>query len=177
MDLFNSGAVTNVLPYDGDAKYYGRILKLQPARDYMQHLLQDIEWRNDELVMYGRHLVMQRKIAWYAEEKYDYTYSNTKKQSQVWTPQLLKLKQLVEAASGHTFNSVLLNLYHSGQEGLSWHSDNEKEMGDQVIASLSFGAERIFAFKHKSTKQRVASPISKNSRKRKASSTSLAAVS
>ena len=50
-------------------------------------------------------------------------------------------------------NSVLLNDYSSGEVGMGWHSDDEKELGhNPVIASVSFGAERDFFLKHKTDK-------------------------
>lgn len=74
-----------------------------------------------------------------------------------WTHELLALKGMVEKRTGETFNSCLLNLYHNGDEGMAWHSDGEPELKkDGAIASLSFGAERKFAFKHKRTGEKVA---------------------
>ena len=87
-----------------------------------------------------------------------YTYSNTTKQALAWTKELSELKQIVEelAAGGIKFNSCLLNLYHNGNEGMGWHSDDEKSLEkNNTIASLSFGAERKFSFKHKESKQTV----------------------
>ncbi len=93
-------------------------------------------------------------VAWYGDQEYAYSYSNITKQALVWTPQLLEIKNKVEQVCGSAFNSCLLNLYHDGNEGMSWHSDNEKAMGkNTAIASLSLGAQRKFAFKHKATKQ------------------------
>jgi alkylated DNA repair dioxygenase AlkB len=85
-----------------------------------------------------------------------YTYSNTTKQALAWTKELSELKQIVEQLAGTKFNSCLLNLYHNGNEGMGWHSDDEKPLRkNNTIASLSFGAERKFSFKHKQTKQTV----------------------
>jgi alkylated DNA repair dioxygenase AlkB len=73
-----------------------------------------------------------------------------------WTKELLELKKITEDITGTTFNSCLLNLYHTGEEGMAWHSDDEKSLGkDSAIASLSFGAERKFLLKHKQTKQSI----------------------
>src|SRR5690606_22233269 len=92
------------------------------------------------------------------EKAFEYTYSNTTKRALPWTKELLKLKDVIEKVSGETFNSCLLNLYHNGEEGMAWHSDDEKDLQkDGAIASLSFGAERKFAFKHKETKEKVRS--------------------
>ena len=123
---------------------------------YLNRLLKTIAWKNDEVIIYGKHIVTARKAAWYGDKPYSYTYSNTTKQALAWTPELLELKALVENQSQSSFNSCLLNLYHSGAEGMAWHSDDESALGrNPVIASLSLGAERKFSFKHKSSKQNV----------------------
>ena len=63
---------------------------------------------------------------------------------------MLRLKATVEAIAGASFNSCLINLYHHGEEGMSWHSDDEPSLvRGATIASVSLGAERKFAFKHK----------------------------
>lgn len=154
MDLFTTGEPYNVLPYDGTAIYYGPIMPLAEADLYRDYLLQNAHWYHDETVLFGKHIVTARKIAWYADEPYEYKYSGTVRVATLWTPEMLELKLLIEEKTGATFNSCLLNLYHSGAEGMSWHSDDERSMGyNPIIASLSLGAERKFAFKHKTTKQ------------------------
>jgi alkylated DNA repair dioxygenase AlkB len=156
MDLFNSGAIVNLLPEDGTALYYGKIMSAEQARHYYEMLLNNIEWKNDEAYIMGKHFITKRKVAWYGDHNYSYSYSNTVKHALPWTKELLELKIMTEAISGTTFNSCLLNLYHSGEEGMAWHSDDEKSLGlNTTIASLSLGAERKFLFKHKRTKQIV----------------------
>jgi alkylated DNA repair dioxygenase AlkB len=154
MDLFSTATPANLLPHGGIVNYHGRILNSEQAHHYLDRLLHRIEWKNDEAVIFGRHIITKRKAAWYGDEGYAYTYSNTTKQALPWTKELLQLKQKVEEVSGETFNSCLLNLYHTGQEGMAYHSDDEKTLGkESAIASLSFGAERRFLFKHKQTKE------------------------
>ena len=156
MDLFNTQTSANLLPYDGEVNYYGRIMPPAGANHYLQILLDTIAWKNDEAVIFGKHIITKRKAAWYGDATYAYTYSNTTKQSLIWTKELLELKALVEKLTGTTFNSCLLNLYHNGDEGMSWHSDDESSLGlNTTIASLSFGAERKFMLKHKVTKHPV----------------------
>lgn len=153
MDLFNSQLVTNLLPYEGEAIYYGHVISIEKSKYYFEVLLHTIEWRNDEAVVFGKHIITDRKVAWYAGEAYEYTYSNTTKHALIWTKELLELKAIVEAETGETFNSCLLNLYHTGSEGMAWHSDGEKDLKEKgAIASLSFGADRKFSFKHKKSK-------------------------
>jgi alkylated DNA repair dioxygenase AlkB len=146
----------NWLPQDGVVNYYGHLFNQEDANNYFEKLLNTIEWRNDELVIFGKKIITKRKVAWYGEKPFEYTYSNTTKFALPWTKELLELKTAIEKETGETFNSCLLNLYHNGDEGMAWHSDGETELKkDGAIASLSFGAERKFAFKHKQTNQKV----------------------
>jgi|SRR5690606_25408713 len=146
----------NLLPEDGTVNYYGKLFNQQEADAYLESLLNDIQWKNDEAIIFGKKIITKRKVAWYGEKAFEYTYSNTTKRALPWTKELLKLKGVIEKVSGETFNSCLLNLYHNGEEGMAWHSDDEKDLQrDGAIASLSFGAERKFAFKHKETKEKV----------------------
>ncbi|SFI35222.1 alpha-ketoglutarate-dependent dioxygenase AlkB family protein [Halpernia frigidisoli] len=146
----------NYLPYDGTVNYYGKVVAEIDAEKFYFNLLNDIEWKNDEAVIFGKLIYTKRKVAWYAEDAFEYTYSNRTKKALKFTEDLLKLKKLVEEKTGETFNSCLLNLYHSGEEGMAYHSDGEKDLKmNGAIASLSFGAERKFSFKHKTTKERV----------------------
>jgi alkylated DNA repair dioxygenase AlkB len=157
MDLFNNDITRNLLPKDGIVNYYGKIMPLQKADQYFESLMANIEWRNDKAVIYGKLIITKRKVAWYGDTDFEYTYSNTTKRALPWTSELLELKFMAEEKAGETFNSCLLNLYHSGDEGMAWHSDGEKDLKKNgAIGSLSFGAERKFAFKHKSTKEVVA---------------------
>jgi alkylated DNA repair dioxygenase AlkB len=157
MDLFNNRDIDfNYLPYDGTVNYYGPMMSADKANSYLRALLENISWKNDEARIFGKHFITKRKAAWYGDEAYTYSYSNATKQALPWTSELMDLKQLVEEHTGTTFNSCLLNLYHNGDEGMAWHSDDEASLGkNTTIASLSFGAERKFMFRHKQTKQTV----------------------
>ena len=158
MDLFDEPLETpiNLLTRDGDVCYYGTLIPWQEADIHLTQLLEDIDWQNDEAVIFGKRIITKRKVAWYGDKPYSYTYSKTTKSALPWTPQLLSLKQQVEFKTGETFNSCLLNLYHDGSEGMAWHSDGETDLKKNgAIASLSFGAERKFSFKHKRTKEVV----------------------
>lgn len=156
--LFSIDSSENILPKDGQVNYFGAIVSLEIADALFLKLREEIEWKNDELVLYGKRIVTKRKVAWYGNLPFEYSYSNTKKQALPWNETLVELKNLVESSTGFTYNSCLLNLYHSGEEGMAWHSDDEKELLENgAIASVSFGAERVFEFKHKqdSTKVKV----------------------
>ncbi|GAA0876101.1 alpha-ketoglutarate-dependent dioxygenase AlkB [Wandonia haliotis] len=152
MDLFSSthNALENLLPFDGIVQYHGVIFSSEKADYFFQRLLETIEWRQDEAILFGKRIITKRKVAWYGDQTFEYTYSNTTKKAFPWTPELLVLKKIVESESGETYNSCLLNLYHNGDEGMAWHSDREKDLKKNgAIGSLSLGAERKFAFKHK----------------------------
>ncbi|MFT5761788.1 MAG: alkylated DNA repair dioxygenase AlkB [Polaribacter sp.] len=156
MDLFNQEKIQNILPYDGVTNYHGKILTQEQSEFYYQKLLSEIEWKNDEAVIFGKRIITKRKVAWYGNTDYYYNYSNVTKQALIFTKELLALKKIVEKESNATYNSCLLNLYHSGEEGMAWHSDGEKMLlKNGEIASLTLGAERKFSFKHKTTKQKI----------------------
>lgn len=158
MNLFGNSidSAQNLLPKDGTVNYYGKIFSLAEANFYLDNLLQNIEWKNDEAFILGKLIITKRKVAWYGDTDFEYTYSNRTKRALPWTKELLALKLKIETETGETFNSCLLNLYHTGEEGMAWHSDGEKDLKKNgAIGSLSFGAERKFSFKHKTTKETV----------------------
>ena len=156
MDLFDpltKEQPINVLPYDGTVQYHGAVIPPSLADNYYQALLNGIAWQNDQAIIFGKKVITKRKVAWYADRPYSYTYSKTTKTALPWTPMLMELKDIAQAESNETYNSCLLNLYHDGSEGMAWHSDAEKDLKKNgAIGSLSFGAERKFAFKHKQSK-------------------------
>lgn len=166
MDLFNNdiGGKHNILPKDGEVNYYGQVLSNINANSYYECLLETIVWKNDVAILFGKRIETKRKVAWYGDKPFEYTYSNNTKQALPWTEELRVLKKLIEEKTGETFNSCLLNLYHNETEGMAWHSDAEKKLKrNGAIASLSFGSERKFAFKHKATKEKISLVLSHGS--------------
>ena len=156
MDLFEQidNAPRNLLPRDGTVHYYGTAMPVSDADRYFDILQNSIAWQHDEAVIFGKKIITKRKVAWYAEQPFSYSYSGTIKSAHPWTNDLLALKEITEHLTGESFNSCLLNLYHDGSEGMTWHSDAERELKrNGAIASLSFGAERKFSFKHRKTKE------------------------
>mgnify|MGYP006074107499 CR=1 FL=1 len=150
----------NLLPQDGEANYYGVVFSTELADYFLAYLLNHIAWKNDEAIMFNKKVITKRKVAWYASGAFDYTYSKVTRSALPWTPELLDLKHRIEAISGETFNSCLLNLYHNGDEGMAWHSDSERQLKrNGAIASVSLGAERQFMFQHKNTKATHASML------------------
>lgn len=156
MDLFGNTPEANLLPCDGTVNYHGRVFTADEELRHFDRLVKDIPWKHDEVVIFGKRITTAREVAWYGDAGFAYTYSGTTKQPLAWTAELLELKAVVERLTGSRFNSCLLNLYHNGGEGMSWHSDDEKSLGENpCIASLSFGAERKFSLKHKRTAESV----------------------
>ncbi|MFZ1748940.1 MAG: alpha-ketoglutarate-dependent dioxygenase AlkB [Saprospiraceae bacterium] len=158
MSLFVNYAdsTANLLPKDGVVRYFGCQWDSTKATAYYHDLLQNIAWKNDEAMMFGKHIITKRKVAWYGDQPFEYEYSHIKKRALPWSDTLKSHKLHAEMVTGETYNSCLLNLYHSGEEGMAWHSDGEKDLKkDGAIASLSFGAERKFAFKHKESKETI----------------------
>lgn len=158
MNLFSDivDPIDNLLPCDGTVNYYGTVMDQKLSDRYFDSMMKSIEWRNDEAVIYGKVLTTKRKVAWYGAKAFEYTYSNITKRALPFTKELMELKVLCEQFTGDTFNSCLLNLYHTGNEGMAWHSDAEKDLKKNgTIASLSFGAERKFGFKHKVSGEKV----------------------
>jgi alkylated DNA repair dioxygenase AlkB len=137
-----------LLDHDGLVLYQEHYLE-----DKMEDILKDIVWRNDSITMFGKTHPQPRMTAWHGDKDLPYTYSKIKMISPGWTPALLKIKNKLEADLGAKFNSVLVNYYRDGKDHMSFHSDNEKELGiNPVIASLSLGATRKFTLKHRSDK-------------------------
>ena len=155
MNLFsdNIDKSLNILPKDGEVLYYGAIFSTEKQKHFFDTLLQEIFWEHDEVFIFGKKIITKRKVAWYGDSEFLYTYSKNTKKALIWTPALLVLKKEVEKVSKESYNTCLLNLYHSGEEGMGWHSDDEKEMKKNgAIASLSFGETRKFKFRHKEDK-------------------------
>jgi alkylated DNA repair dioxygenase AlkB len=156
--------INNLMPFDGTVTYYPGVLTQAEAYDFFDRLLNTIEWKNDETVIMGRRIVTKRMVAWYGDSPFSYTYSGTTKEALEWTAELLELRTLAEEITGAKFNSCLLNLYHNGDEGLGWHSDNEDTLvPNATIASFSLGAARQFSFRHRKSKHTISLTLANGS--------------
>ena len=134
-------------------EYIENFFDFDQSQLYMKYLTNDIKWKREKIRMWGREIVTKKRIAWYADEGKSYTYSGSTFHPDQWNELLLEIKKQVEQYIKFQFNSVLLNEYPNGKVGMGWHSDDERELGiDPIIASLSFGANRDFIFKHKTDK-------------------------
>ena len=146
----------HILPKDGSVYYHPEFISAADSAKLMDQLQKSMQWEADHLIMFGKAVTTRRKVAWIGDSKCAYTYSGVKKQPQAWTPELLLIKRQLEELTNSEFNSCLINLYHDGNDGMGWHSDDEKELDDKApIASLSLGAVRKFAFRNKKDKTTI----------------------
>lgn len=138
-----------VLP-DAELLLFERFFEPAESAALFQSLMEQTPWRQDHIHMHGRLLAVPRLQAWYGSASASYGYSGLKFEPLPFTPLLLQLGKHLQEILGHAFNSVLLNQYRDGNDSVSWHSDDEKELGhDPVIASLSLGCERRLDLKHR----------------------------
>lgn len=154
----------NLLPKDGTVHYYGKIFTEEQSEIYYVKLLNEINWQHDVVKIFGKEIITKRKVAFLGDEGISYKYSGITKIAENWLKFILEIKSTVEEISGEKFNVCLLNYYHNGSEAMSWHSDNEKEiLKHSAIASVSFGAERKFGFKHNFSKEEISLMLEKGS--------------
>jgi len=148
MNSFFPSEIQTIINQDGILTYQNNFYD-----STIESLTQDLKWRNDFITIYGKTYPQPRKVAWYGDKGIHYTYSNILMKALPWTPELYKIKLILEERLQCPFNSVLINLYRNGEDHMSYHSDDEKELGQNpTIASLSFGATRKFHLKHKFNK-------------------------
>jgi alkylated DNA repair dioxygenase AlkB len=155
LPLFSDSPERRDIPLrDGELSYWPRFYALDTATDLFAHLQTDIEWRAEEIVMFGKKVMQPRLTAWYGDDGTAYTYAGLTMEPLPWTALLLRIRDDIELATGHHFNSVLLNLYRHGQDSMGWHSDDEPALGvNPAIASLSLGQARRFHLRHRQDHQ------------------------
>ncbi|MGM0932577.1 MAG: alpha-ketoglutarate-dependent dioxygenase AlkB family protein [Bacteroidota bacterium] len=138
---------------DARLRYVPDFFNSEEANFYFERLQQEIPWKQDKIKLFGKEHFQPRLSAFFAEQDVNYAYSGLKLKPKGFSEEILQIKKSVEKFSRITFNSCLANLYRDGQDSMGWHSDDEKELGkNPVIASISFGAERIFHLKNKTDK-------------------------
>lgn len=142
---------------DGDVIYLPAAFEAPAADRLFVALRAEIAWRDEEILLFGVRRRVPRQVAWYGDPGASYTYSGVVHEPLPWTVTLREIKARAEALAGCRFNSVLLNRYRDGRDGMGWHADDEPELGPEpVIASLSFGATRRFRMRHRRRKTEVA---------------------
>jgi alkylated DNA repair dioxygenase AlkB len=137
--------------------YHSEFLPTVMAEHALHDLMLNAAWRQESMRIYGREAAFPRLTAWYGDPGHSYAFSGLVMHPEPWTPLLTDIKTWVEQLSAETYNSVLLNLYRSGSDSISWHSDDERELGpNPTVASVSFGGSRRFMIRERQTKQVVA---------------------
>jgi alkylated DNA repair dioxygenase AlkB len=136
----------------GDLSLKGKLYDTEHGLSLLDALITTIKWNEDYCIVYGRKFHIPRLQAWYADDGIRYSYSNNLLNTQPWLDLLREIKNDIQQTTGHEFNSVLVTYYRHGNDHVSWHADDEVELGPEpVIASLSLGAPRSFQFRHKYT--------------------------
>lgn len=155
LDLFENSQEYHEV-HDGAFLHAQEFLKKQESDSYFKELKDKIDWQQEKMKIYGKELSFPRLTAWYGDEGKNYSFSGLTLKPKPWTDSLRELKNRVEVKTGSTFNSVLLNRYRDGNDSISWHQDDEKDLGiDPIIASLNFGATRTFQLRHLQTKEKI----------------------
>lgn len=156
LNLFNELNVTTQLTSevltlpDGEVIVYRNLFDELESNKLLKELLSSIKWRQDKMKIFGKEVDLPRLTAWYGDEDKSYTYSGIPMNPESWTPILLSIKERIEQVAEVKFNSVLVNLYRNGKDSVSWHSDDEPELGtNPIIGSISFGETRRFQLRHK----------------------------
>jgi alkylated DNA repair dioxygenase AlkB len=141
---------------DSDVQYFPALFSPSEADDLFSRLRSEIHWQQEKIKLYGQVHNLPRQTAWYGDPEKTYIYSGIKVHSLPWIEPLLKVKTKIEQVSGTRFNSVLLNRYRNGSDSVSWHADDERELGkNPIIGSVSLGEARPFQMKHKSKNEKT----------------------
>ena len=137
-------------------EYHGAVIPQPEADIFLARLWKELDWRQQEIMLFGRRVMQPRLTAWHGDPEAIYTYSGLRLAPAPWHPVLLELRSRIEVLTSHTFNSVLANAYRNGSDSMGWHCDDEKELGRQpVVASISLGEERRFLVREKGQKSRA----------------------
>jgi alkylated DNA repair dioxygenase AlkB len=151
-NLFPTEKIVFNLP-NAEIEYHSNFFTTEKANLFYQKIHSETAWQHDEIMVYGKIHQQPRLTALYGNEGKPYSYSNIVMHPHKWNSLLMFIKNEVETICNENFTTVLLNLYRDGKDSNGWHSDNEKELGkNPTIASVSFGAERVFHLKHNSIK-------------------------
>ncbi len=135
---------------DADVRLSPDAFAAPEAWELFRELREGIDWRQEEVVVFGRRHAVPRLVAWHGDPGARYTYSGTPHEPLPWTPALERIRHRVQAIADCDFNAVLLNLYRDGRDGMGWHADDEPELGPEpVIGSVSLGAVRRFCLRHR----------------------------
>jgi len=138
---------------NSDIQYYPNFLSLEEADNYLRVFMTNTLWQQDDIKVFGKIYAQPRLTALYGNNDKPYSYSNITMQPQKFSKELTVIKRKIENLVDTEFTTCLLNLYRDGKDSNGWHSDDEKELGQNpVIASISLGQERYFHLRNKKDK-------------------------
>lgn len=138
---------------DANVIYYPNFFNKTSADVYFKDLLINTPWQHDKIKVFGKIYNQPRLTAFFANNNKSYSYSNITMQPHKFEGTLLHIKDIIQKELHISFTSCLANLYRDGKDSNGWHADDEKELGKHpIIASLSFGQDRVFHLKHKKDK-------------------------
>jgi len=122
----------------------------------------NIGWHHDSIKMYGKDVFLPRYSAWHGDSDKPYTYSGLTLTPKPWDTALLEIKKKIEIPAITEFNSVLLNWYRDGSDYIGWHTDAERELGENpIIGSVNFGATRTFQIRRiDNNAEKISFPLS-----------------
>lgn len=153
MNLFSDSNKIRLNMTDADVVYYPNFFSNTEANTLFITLLKHTPWQQDDITLFGKTHKQPRLTSLHGNNGKSYTYSNITMQPNSFNKELVGIKAKIETITDVAFSTCLLNLYRDGSDSNGWHADDEKELGiNPIIASVSFGAERIFHFKHKKKK-------------------------
>lgn len=136
--------------------FYPNFLNKDESDFYFETFLKEIEWKHEEIKLFGKKIFQPRLTAFYGDDDISYAYSGIKMNANSWTQNLNNLKNKINTQFNQSFNSCLMNLYRNEKDSMGWHQDNEKELGDKpFIASLSLGETRKFQLKKIETNEKM----------------------
>ena len=154
MDLFNDEVlneipsnpkVTPIVLPDADITLYEGYFSKQECEYLFHQLVTTINWKQDHIKLFGKSVLQPRLTAFYGDVNKSYAYSGISMKPNNWNEALLIIKSQIEEIIGEEFTSVLLNYYRTERDSMGWHSDDEKQLGNNpIIASVSFGETRTF---------------------------------
>ncbi|HJV86175.1 MAG TPA: alpha-ketoglutarate-dependent dioxygenase AlkB [Noviherbaspirillum sp.] len=155
LSLFSGSSTPETIPMqDAQVRFMQAFYRQPLSGELMERLLSEICWRQETIILWGKEHLQPRLSAWYGDAGSRYTYSGVMLDPHPWSDTLLRIRRDIENATGHHFNSVLLNLYRNEHDSVGWHSDAEPELSNApAIASLSLGDTRMFRLRHRKRKE------------------------
>lgn len=143
-------AALALVDHDGEALLLRGFVAAREADGWLAALLEDLPWRQDRVRLFGREHRIPRRQVWVGDPGARYRYSGLDLDPQPWTSVLPEIRERVEGAAAAAFDAVLCNLYRDGRDSVGWHADDEATLGARpTLASLSLGATRAFALRHR----------------------------